>query len=57
MPVYEYVCDKCEHQFELFLHTSEGKPGPCPKCKSKKIRKLYSVFGLQIGGTGGGAGG
>lgn len=50
MPVYEYVCEKCSAKFERFVHTS-GEKVTCEKCRSPKIRKLFSVFGLKIGGA------
>lgn len=56
MPVYEYVCEKCGKQFELLLRTSEEKP-TCPSCESDRLRKLFSVCGLNFGtapGSGGG---
>ena len=50
MPVYEYICDACSKQFELFVHTHDAKV-TCEKCGSSKIRKLFSVFGLKVGGA------
>jgi putative FmdB family regulatory protein len=38
MPVYQYVCHKCEHKFEEFLKMSDHKKpckAPCPACKHK----------------------
>lgn len=45
MPVYEYACKKCGHEFEELVFGSE-KPG-CPKCKSAQLEKKFSVFGTQ----------
>lgn len=56
MPVYEYVCEKCEHRFETLLRSNEEKPS-CPSCKSAKLRKLFSVFGLNLGAAPGAGGG
>ena len=42
MPIYEYVCRKCEHHFEALV---QGSANPeCPSCKSKKLEKQLSVF-------------
>jgi putative FmdB family regulatory protein len=50
MPVYEYVCGKCSHRFEVFVR-SGGKAVACPECSSKKVDKVYSVFGLNLGAS------
>ena len=51
MPVYEYACKKCGHEFEELVFGDE-KP-VCPKCKAKSPEKKFSVFGTQgeSGGT------
>jgi putative FmdB family regulatory protein len=33
MPLYEYLCDSCGHQFEEFLN-SRDKYRECPHCES-----------------------
>ena len=46
MPIYEYQCAKCKKQFEVVtLSMSEKANAVCPKCKSKKTRKLISKVG------------
>jgi len=45
MPVYEYACRKCGHEFEELVFGDE-KP-VCPKCKAAKPEKKFSVFGTQ----------
>jgi putative FmdB family regulatory protein len=50
MPVYEYLCGKCERKFELLVRSAEAKVA-CPGCRSRKVRKLFSVFGLQLGAS------
>ena len=48
MPIYEYVCDKCQTQFEkLVLNKSEKIA--CPKCASKKNTMQLSVFSANTG--------
>ena len=48
MPTYEYICGKCRNRFEVLLRTSSQKAS-CPKCKSRKVEKQYTVFGLNLG--------
>ena len=40
MPTYDYVCDFCEHQFELFQSIKEDPKKQCPMCGKKKLRRL-----------------
>lgn len=46
MPVYEFICEKCDHSFSLDMSITEyeKKKFSCPKCKSKKVRRQISSF-------------
>jgi putative FmdB family regulatory protein len=41
MPTYDYVCDGCEHSFEEFQSMKDDPLTVCPKCKKKKLRRLF----------------
>ncbi len=43
MPTYDYVCDACEHEFELFQSFSEPVKTKCPECGKKKLRRLFGT--------------
>jgi len=44
MPIYEYHCDNCNHDFEYLVI---GKEQPeCPLCKGKNVNKLISACGF-----------
>jgi putative FmdB family regulatory protein len=50
MPVYEYKCGECGERFERLVSLAEARRGTkCPKCSSKSVRKLMSVF-VSTGG-------
>ncbi len=50
MPIYEYQCGKCDHEFEkLILSSSETIS--CPKCKSKKVSRVMSTFAFSCNGN------
>lgn len=53
MPNYEFVCEKCDHQFEKFLSISEREQPlskACPKCKKKNgIKRNYNDYTQTIG--------
>jgi putative FmdB family regulatory protein len=42
MPVYEYVCTRCEHSFEALVYGSER--ARCPACASEELAKQFSAF-------------
>lgn len=45
MPIYEYECCDCNSEFELFATLSDRDRVKCPKCQSKRIRRLISNLG------------
>ena len=52
MPIYEYKCLNCEHQFEVIQRFSDNPVEICPKCKKKKIKKLISAPTFRLKGGG-----
>ena len=46
MPVYEFICHKCDHNFSLVISISEyeKRKFTCPKCKSDKVKRQLSSF-------------
>jgi len=42
VPIYEYVCMKCESHFEELVRN--GETPKCPDCSSAKVQKQLSVF-------------
>ena len=40
MPTYGYVCEACEHEFELFQPMTEDVKRKCPECGKLKLRRL-----------------
>jgi putative FmdB family regulatory protein len=43
MPMYEYACRKCDHQFEALVKA--GEQVECPECHSQKLERLLSIPG------------
>jgi len=43
MPTYDYECDACGHQFELFQSISEPVKRKCPECNKQKLRRLFGT--------------
>ena len=51
MPIYEYRCLKCRHEFgQLIRSSDEEKSLVCPKCGKKDLEKKLSVFAARDGG-------
>ena len=61
MPIYEYVCSRCEQKFELLKSMSQaGEAVPCPRCGGKAGRVLSrfcscSDDSLDLPDSGGGS--
>jgi len=55
MPLYEFQCRKCGHQFEELLTTAEIEADKvkCPACSSKRVAREFSAFATGSGGSGG----
>ncbi|MGL4514925.1 MAG: FmdB family zinc ribbon protein [Lacipirellulaceae bacterium] len=43
MPTYDYECDACGHEFELFQAMSEAVKKKCPECAKLKLRRLFGT--------------
>ncbi len=43
MPTYDYVCDNCNHAFELFQSITESPKKKCPECGKLKLRRLFGT--------------
>ena len=52
MPIYEYRCEACGKNVEVFLRSKE-EAARCPACGGERLTKLLSTFATR-GDTGGG---
>jgi len=52
MPIYEYACAACGHEFEEWQKMSDAPVRTCPKCKKKKVERLISRTAFQLKGGG-----
>ena len=52
MPIYEYQCEKCEHQFDTLQKLSEKPLKKCPECGKMSLTKLVSAAGFRLKGGG-----
>jgi len=42
MPVYEFRCKKCDHEFEVIMGMNDDHSSPCPMCESSKTVRVFS---------------
>ena len=52
MPVYEYACEKCNHEFEAEQRISDDPIRTCPKCRARKVKRLISRTSFVLKGSG-----
>ena len=49
MPIFEYHCRGCEHDFELLV--LKGTAIECPKCQSADLERLLSIPAVKSEST------
>ncbi len=52
MPIYEYKCADCEHEFEVWRKMSDQTPVTCLHCMSDRTEQLLSMSSFQLKGSG-----
>jgi putative FmdB family regulatory protein len=52
MPVYEYRCGKCGHEFEELQRITADPIRKCPKCGKNAVERLISKTSFILKGTG-----
>ncbi len=52
MPIYEYQCRDCGHDFETIQKMSEPPLVDCPVCEKPKLKKLVSAVAFRLKGSG-----
>ena len=45
MPIYEYRCEACSHEFEALVRSSDTPV--CEKCASPKLARLLSLPAIK----------
>jgi putative FmdB family regulatory protein len=52
MPIYEYQCKSCGHEFEAIQKISDDPLKECPACGDLELNKLVSAAGFRLKGGG-----
>jgi putative FmdB family regulatory protein len=48
MPIFEYICKRCNHRFETLVMSTERPK--CPRCTSVKLERQVEMFSHGSGG-------
>lgn len=51
MPIYEYVCDSCNHSFEIEQSMRDNPLTECPQCNGR-IRRVFGLSSVIFKGSG-----
>ena len=49
MPIFDYICTDCKHEFEALVRGS--KVPVCPQCKSEQLEKQMSLPAIKTDAT------
>jgi putative FmdB family regulatory protein len=49
MPIFEYACTTCEHQFEALVRGTETPE--CPSCHATTLQRRQSTFAARTAGA------
>lgn len=49
MPIFDYICADCKHEFEALVRGS--KVPVCPQCKSEQLEKQMSLPAIKTDAT------
>jgi len=52
MPIYEYRCTQCGHEFDTLQKVSDAPLTVCPKCNESALVKKISAAGFRLKGGG-----
>ena len=52
MPIYEYACQSCGHEFDALQKMSDDPLVDCPDCGKPDLKKLLSAPNFRLKGSG-----
>jgi len=47
MPLHDYQCGACNHQFEKLVGMGNPEPRKCPECGKLKLKKLLAIGAIR----------
>jgi len=52
MPIYEYICEACDHTHDALQKISDAPLTDCPQCGEASLKKKISAPGFRLSGSG-----
>jgi len=52
MPIYEFDCTACGHDFERLQKLSDADPVVCPACGKETVKRKLSAPSFRLAGSG-----
>ncbi|MBF0276655.1 MAG: zinc ribbon domain-containing protein [SAR324 cluster bacterium] len=52
MPIYEYICSKCDHEIEEVQKFTDPPLALCPECNTNELIRKPSVSSFHLKGGG-----
>lgn len=52
MPIYEYICKKCDHRLDALQKISDDPLVDCPECGEPALKRLLSAPRFRLKGAG-----
>jgi putative FmdB family regulatory protein len=52
MPIYEYICEACDHTHDALQKMSDDPLTVCPECGESALKKKISAPGFRLSGSG-----
>lgn len=52
MPIYPYICESCDYEFDRLQKISDDPLKVCPECGAEGLRKKLTAAAFHLKGTG-----
>jgi putative FmdB family regulatory protein len=52
MPIYEFACQDCGHEFEKIQSFSDNSTPACPNCQGRHVQRRLSAPAIHFKGSG-----
>jgi putative FmdB family regulatory protein len=52
MPIYEFACQDCGHEFEKIQSFSDSSTPGCPNCQGRHVQRRMSAPAIHFKGSG-----
>ena len=52
MPTYDYRCEACGHELEIFHSMKDAPKRKCPGCGANRLKRLVSAAAFHLKGSG-----